>query len=67
MIHIKNLTLIDVKVLQVEATTRCNAWCSQCARSKGGHELADHITLEDLDTDRYQEILDQFLKIYQNL
>lgn len=60
MIHIKNQTLIDVKVLQVEATTRCNAWCSQCARSKGGYELADHMALEDLDTTRYREILDQF-------
>ena len=50
----------DVQWIQVEATTKCNAWCPGCARNKGGFELADNLVIEDLDTDRYLEILKQF-------
>jgi MoaA/NifB/PqqE/SkfB family radical SAM enzyme len=46
--------------LQVEATTKCNAWCPGCGRNKGGFELADGLVIEDLDVDRYKEILNQF-------
>ena len=50
----------DVKWLQVEATTKCNAWCPGCGRNKGGYQLADDLIIEELDVDRYTEILKQF-------
>lgn len=50
----------DVKWLQVEATTKCNAWCPGCARNKGGYELADGLVIEDLDINRYLMMLEQF-------
>jgi MoaA/NifB/PqqE/SkfB family radical SAM enzyme len=49
-----------VKWLQVEATTKCNAWCPGCARNYGGFELQKELVLQDLDISRYQEILDLF-------
>lgn len=50
----------NVKWLQVEATTKCNAWCPGCGRNKGGYELADDLVVEDLDTNRYQQLLENF-------
>jgi MoaA/NifB/PqqE/SkfB family radical SAM enzyme len=50
----------DVKWLQVEATTKCNAWCPGCARSKGGFELKDGLVIEDLSSSRYADLLKQF-------
>jgi hypothetical protein len=46
------------KWLQVEATTKCNAWCPGCARNNGGYGLTE-FTLEDLDCNRFTEVLDQ--------
>jgi sulfatase maturation enzyme AslB (radical SAM superfamily) len=43
------------KWLQVEATTKCNAWCPGCGRSKGGYELADGLVLEDLDENIFEQ------------
>lgn len=42
------------KWLQVEATTKCNAWCPGCARSKGGYELVDDLVLEDLNENIFE-------------
>jgi MoaA/NifB/PqqE/SkfB family radical SAM enzyme len=50
----------DVRWLQVEATTKCNAWCPGCGRSNGGFELKDGLVIEDLNTNRYAELLEQF-------
>ena len=50
----------DVKWLQVEATTKCNAWCPGCGRNKGGYELVDDLVIEDLNINRYQQILEEF-------
>lgn len=50
----------DVRWLQVEATTKCNAWCPGCGRSNGGFELKDGLVVEDLNTNRYAELLEQF-------
>ena len=50
----------DVRWLQVEATTKCNAWCPGCGRSKGGFEVADGLVIEDLNIDRYARLLEQF-------
>ena len=49
-----------VKWLQVEATTKCNAWCPGCARSYGGFGLHKELVLQDIDTSRYQKILELF-------
>jgi len=56
----KVLPAVDVKWLQVEATTKCNAWCPGCGRNKGGYELADDLVITDLSIDRYQQILNEF-------
>jgi MoaA/NifB/PqqE/SkfB family radical SAM enzyme len=50
----------DVRWLQVEATTKCNAWCPGCARNKGGFGLNDELVIEDLNIDRYATLLNQF-------
>jgi MoaA/NifB/PqqE/SkfB family radical SAM enzyme len=54
------MNLDEIRWLQVEATTRCNAWCPGCARSNDdGYTLIDNLVLEDLDADRYRGILEQ--------
>jgi sulfatase maturation enzyme AslB (radical SAM superfamily) len=50
----------QIKWLQVENTTRCNAWCPACARNKNGFELIDGLVLEDLDASRFEQILCMF-------
>jgi len=42
-----------IKWLQVEATTKCNAWCPGCKRNQGGYQLNPLLVLEDLDFDTY--------------
>ena len=51
---------VVVKCLQVEATTKCNAWCPGCARNYGGFGLQEGLVLQDLNVIRYQEILNLF-------
>jgi MoaA/NifB/PqqE/SkfB family radical SAM enzyme len=46
-----------MKLLQVESTTKCNAWCPGCARNKGGFQLVDNLQLEDLSESRFEEVL----------
>ena len=48
-----------VKWIQVEATTKCNAWCPGCGRNNDGYGLADDLIIEDLSNDRFKAILDQ--------
>lgn len=45
--------------LQVEATTKCNAWCPGCGRNNGGHTLSAGLVIEDLKIDRFAAVLDQ--------
>jgi len=49
-----------VKWLQVEATSKCNAWCPGCSRNKNGHGLADGLVIEDLKTERFESVLRMF-------
>jgi hypothetical protein len=49
----------DIKWLQVENTTKCNAWCPACARNINGYGLSDFI-IEDLAIDRLQEVLEEY-------
>ena len=48
-----------IKWLQVEATTKCNAWCPGCGRNNGGHTLSTGLVIEDLDINRFKNLLDQ--------
>ena len=50
----------NIKWLQVEATTKCNAWCHSCGRNQGGFGIKPGLVIEDLDTDKFQETLAQF-------
>ena len=50
----------DIKWLQVENTTRCNASCPACDRNQNGYGLAPGLVLEDLSTQRFSEVLEQF-------
>ena len=48
---------MKVKYLQVEATTRCNAWCPGCGRNNSGFGLVPELVVEDLDETRYKTVL----------
>ncbi len=50
----------QVRWLQVENTTRCNAWCPACARNKNGFGLSDTFELHDLEIDRFKQVLELF-------
>jgi sulfatase maturation enzyme AslB (radical SAM superfamily) len=50
----------SVQWLQVENTTKCNAWCPGCGRNKGGFGLADNLVIEDLDLTRFRQVLEMF-------
>ena len=53
-----------VKWLQVENTTKCNAWCPGCGRNKDGYELRDDLVVEDLSVERFQQVLDQLPNLH---
>ena len=50
----------DIKWLQVEATTKCNAWCPGCARNNNGYGIAPGFVLEDLSIRRLEQVLEYF-------
>lgn len=50
----------DIRWVQVEATTKCNAWCPACARNNNGYELISDLKIQDLSTDRLTEVLSLF-------
>lgn len=49
----------DIKLLHVESSSKCNAWCPACARNKLGFGLTDGLVETDLSLDRLQSIIDQ--------
>jgi sulfatase maturation enzyme AslB (radical SAM superfamily) len=53
----------SIKWLQVENTTRCNAWCPACARNNNGFGLVNDLVIEDLSLTRFQEVLESFPKL----
>jgi MoaA/NifB/PqqE/SkfB family radical SAM enzyme len=48
----------DIKWLQVENTSKCNAWCTACGRNNGGFGLREGLVEEDLTIERFTEVLD---------
>jgi sulfatase maturation enzyme AslB (radical SAM superfamily) len=54
----------DIKWLQVENTTKCNAWCPGCARNNNGYKLNDKLVIEDLNLDRFKEVLEMFPNLH---
>ena len=54
------MTLEDIKWLQVENTTKCNAWCPACARNIDGFELNPNFVVEDLDSKLFENTLQSF-------
>jgi len=52
-----------IKWLQVENTTKCNAWCPGCGRNKDGYGLADNLVIQDLDLDKFEQVLKQFTRL----
>jgi sulfatase maturation enzyme AslB (radical SAM superfamily) len=49
-----------IKWLQVENTTKCNAWCPACGRNVNGFGLNPNLVVEDLDSDRFKQVLQLF-------
>lgn len=57
------MILSDTTWLQVENTTKCNAWCPGCGRNQNGFGLNPNIQIEDLDSVRFQEVLAKLPKL----
>lgn len=53
------MTLNDITWLQVENTTKCNLWCPACRRNNNGFGLMDGLVVEDLNSDRFREVIQQ--------
>lgn len=49
--------LDQVKRLQVESTTKCNAWCPGCARNDNGYQLNKSLKLVNLSTEQFKQAL----------
>jgi sulfatase maturation enzyme AslB (radical SAM superfamily) len=62
-----NLTVQNVELLHVEASSRCNAWCPACSRNNNGFGLVDGLVEQDLSIERFAEVLNSLpqLKIIQ--
>ena len=54
------MTQQDIKWIQVEATSKCNAWCPSCLRNKDGFGLASGYEVQDLDLERFEFVISQF-------
>ncbi len=50
---------VTIQLLHVEASSRCNAWCPACSRNKNGYELTDDLIEQDLDINRFQQVLSE--------
>lgn len=54
------INLATVKWLQIEATSKCNAWCPGCSRNNNGHGLSSGLVVEDLTSGRLEEVFQMF-------
>jgi len=53
----------DVKWLQVENTSKCNAWCTSCGRNNGGYGLHPEFVDNDLSVERFAQVLDELTNL----
>lgn len=53
----------DIRLLHVESSTKCNAWCPACPRNKSGFGLVDGLVETDLSVDRFNEVIEQLPKL----
>lgn len=51
------MILANITWLQVENTTKCNAWCPMCGRNQNGYGLNPELVVEDLPTQHFEEVL----------
>jgi sulfatase maturation enzyme AslB (radical SAM superfamily) len=51
------MILSEATWLQVENSTKCNAWCPACGRNQNGYGLNPALVVEDLSTERFEEVL----------
>ena len=49
---------LSIKWLHVEVSSRCNAWCPACPRNVNGYGLTPGLIEQDLDIDRYAQVLE---------
>lgn len=54
----------DIAWLHVEASSRCNAWCPACPRNLNGYTVSPRLVEQDLSTERFKEIIEQFPNLY---
>lgn len=58
MAAIASLTTHDIKLLHVESSTKCNAWCPACGRNSNGYGINPQLKkLQDLSTLKFIETL----------
>lgn len=57
------MILSDATWLQVENTTKCNAWCPACSRNQSGFGLVPDLVIEDLPTARFEQVLKKLPKL----
>lgn len=53
------MTPSEIKLLHVESSTRCNAWCPACPRNKSGFGLIDGLIETDLAVDKLKDAIEQ--------
>lgn len=53
------MLLGDIKLLHVESSSKCNAWCPACPRNKLGFGLVDGLVETDLELDRFRSIVNE--------
>jgi organic radical activating enzyme len=49
----------EIKLLHIESSSKCNAWCPACSRNKLGFGLKDGLIETDLSMDRLQSVIGQ--------
>lgn len=58
------MMLSEATWLQVENTTKCNAWCSGCGRNQNGYGLNPNLIIEDLSTERFEQVLNKLPNLH---
>lgn len=49
----------DIRLLHVESSSKCNAWCPACVRNNNGFGLSPGLVETDLAVDQFLSVLDQ--------